>query len=200
MNLRAQVDQLYQGGGPLNRDEVNELVKKFMEERASESTGESFSLEDVRSIARKIVMSEVAKHSADGIGRTDYALASGGGRVVDHSEGVFLGRGRQWFSMAFSSILTGEIRKHPLSQKVLEPSFGEPGECLPLKGSNVFVDISLRTDILPDAVTLEHVSKVSYYENLLSLIPLATTLRFHGDRGFCVGCIVGLLGYHLVLS
>ncbi|XP_024380768.1 SUN domain-containing protein 2 [Physcomitrium patens] len=163
-DLKAQVDRLYQGGGPLNRDEVIELVKKFMEHRASDSTGKSFSLEDVRSIARKIVMSEVEKHAADGIGRTDYALASGGGRVVDHSEGVFLGRGRQLFSMVFSSILTGEARKHPLAQKVLEPSFGEPGECLPLKGSNVFVEISLRTAILPDAVTLEHVSKSVAYD------------------------------------
>lgn len=160
--LRAQVDQLYESGVPLNRHEVMELVKNVVEQRASESTSKSFSLEDVRSVARKIVMSELEKHAADGIGRTDYALASGGGRVVDHSEGVFLGRGQQWSSLMFGHIVPGGTRKHPLAQKVLQPSFGQPGECLPLRGSNVFLEISLRTAIRPDAVTLEHVAKVIY--------------------------------------
>lgn len=159
--LKSQLDQLYENGVPLNRNEVMELVKNVVEQRASESSSKSFSLEDVRSIARKIVLGEVEKHAADGIGRTDYALASGGGRVVDHSEGLFLGRNRQWSTLAFSSILPGATRRHPLAQKVLEPSFGEPGQCLPLKGSNVYVEISLRTSIRPDAVTLEHVSKVT---------------------------------------
>lgn len=158
--LKSQLDQLYENGVPLNRNEVMELVKNVVEQRASESSSKSFSLEDVRSIARKIVLGEVEKHAADGIGRTDYALASGGGRVIDHSEGFFLGRSRQWSTMAFSSILPGATRRHPLAQRVLEPSFGEPGQCLPLKGSNVHVDISLRTSIHPDSVTLEHVSKV----------------------------------------
>uniref|UniRef100_A0A7I4F0I8 SUN domain-containing protein n=1 Tax=Physcomitrium patens TaxID=3218 RepID=A0A7I4F0I8_PHYPA len=162
--LRAQVDQLYESGVPLNRHEVMELVKNVVEQRASESTSKSFSLEDVRSVARKIVMSELEKHAADGIGRTDYALASGGGRVVDHSEGVFLGRGQQWSSLMFGHIVPGGTRKHPLAQKVLQPSFGQPGECLPLRGSNVFLEISLRTAIRPDAVTLEHVAKSVAYD------------------------------------
>ncbi|KAG0504272.1 hypothetical protein KC19_N000400 [Ceratodon purpureus] len=164
--LQTQLDHLYENGVPLNRNEVMELVKNVVEQRASESTSKSFSLEDVRSIARKIVLGEVEKHAADGIGRTDYALASGGGRVIDHSEGFFVGKNRQWSTMAFSTILPGATRKHPLAQKVLEPSFGEPGQCLPLKGSNVYVEIALRTSIRPDAVTLEHVSKVKHPPSL----------------------------------
>lgn len=159
-NLKSQVDRLHANGGPLNRNEALELMKSVVDKRAAEGGGRSFSLEDVRTVARKIVLNELEKHSADGIGRPDYALASGGGRVVEHSEGYFLGRGGEWSTLAFS-LLPGASRKHPLAHKVLEPSFGEPGQCLPLKGPDVFVEISLRTAILPEAVTLEHVSKVN---------------------------------------
>lgn len=160
--LKSQVDRLYQNGGPLNRIEAIELMKSVVNRRAAEgSTGHSFSLEDVRSVARRMVLTEIEKHAADGIGRPDYALASGGGRIIDHSEGYMLSRTGDWSTMAFS-MLPGATRRHPLAQKVLEPSFGEPGQCLPLKGSNVFVEISLRTAIHPDAVTLEHVSKVTF--------------------------------------
>ncbi|KAI3758109.1 hypothetical protein L6452_05657 [Arctium lappa] len=46
--------------------------------------------------------------------------------------------------------------------KMLQPSFGQPGECFPLKGNNGFVEINLRTAIVPEAITLEHVSKACF--------------------------------------
>nr|XP_010907926.1 SUN domain-containing protein 2 [Elaeis guineensis] len=48
---------------------------------------------------------------------------------------------------------------------MLEPSFGEPGQCFPLQGSSGFVEIRLRTGIIPEAVTLEHVSKRVAYDS-----------------------------------
>lgn len=52
---------------------------------------------------------------------------------------------------------------HPLANEILTPKFGEPGRCLPLKGSDVLVSIKLRIPIFPQAVTLEHVSKVALF-------------------------------------
>ncbi|KAI3758110.1 hypothetical protein L6452_05658 [Arctium lappa] len=46
--------------------------------------------------------------------------------------------------------------------KMLRPSFGKPGECFPLKENNGFVEINLRTAIIPEAITLEHVSEVCF--------------------------------------
>jgi len=47
---------------------------------------------------------------------------------------------------------------------MLEPSFGQPGECFALKGSSGFVDVKLRTGIIPEAVTIEHVDKSVAYD------------------------------------
>ena len=45
---------------------------------------------------------------------------------------------------------------------MLKQSFGEPGQCFPLKGDSGFVQIRLRTTIIPEAITLEHVDKVMF--------------------------------------
>ncbi|CAA2963831.1 SAD1 UNC-84 domain 1-like [Olea europaea subsp. europaea] len=72
--------------------------------------------------------------------------------VVRHSEsfGKVTGSG---------SWLTNRNKVHADAAKMFRPSFGEPGQCFPLKGSNGFVQIKLRTAIIPEAVTLEHVFK-----------------------------------------
>jgi SUN domain-containing protein 1/2 len=81
----------------------------------------------------------------------DYALGSGGGKVVSHSEPFM--NGKNYFHSSNNV--------HKTAQKMLEPSFGQPGECFALKGSSGFVDVKLRAGIIPEAVTLEHVDKVS---------------------------------------
>ncbi|KAE8719436.1 protein ETHYLENE INSENSITIVE 3-like isoform 1 [Hibiscus syriacus] len=50
------------------------------------------------------------------------------------------------------------------ADKILKPSFGEPVQCFPLKGSNGFVQIKSRAAIIPEAVTLEHVAKSVAYD------------------------------------
>ena len=112
--------------------------------------------------ARDIVWKEIEKHAADGLGRVDYALASGGAKVVRHSEPYGFGKGNGWFTTA-----KGRNRVHASANKMLEPSFGEPGQCFPLQGSSGFIEIKLRTGIIPEAVTLEHVSKVIFFLLLL---------------------------------
>ena len=65
------------------------------------------------------------------------------------------------------------------ANKIQKPRFGELGQCLPLWGSSVFVDVSPRTSILPEAITLEHVSKVrSSYALFLCRLHLVCALYF----------------------
>lgn len=133
---------------------ANELKNRFQE-----GGEEGFSLDRIRAVAREIVMKEIEKHAADGLGRVDYALASGGASVVRHSEPFYHDNGISWLPAV-------RFRKgvHFLAHKMLEPSFGEPGDCFPLKGSSGFVEVRLRTAIIPEAITLEHVAKSVAYD------------------------------------
>uniref|UniRef100_A0A0C9S311 TSA: Wollemia nobilis Ref_Wollemi_Transcript_15958_1944 transcribed RNA sequence n=1 Tax=Wollemia nobilis TaxID=56998 RepID=A0A0C9S311_9CONI len=150
--------------GILSRDEVLGLVNAVVDTRAVDGKGEALSLDDVRAVAKRIVEAEIEKHEADGLGRVDYALGAGGGKVVRHSEAYLVGNGRNWGVESLNLLKRSVGSVHPYASKVLEPSFGEPGHCLPLKSNNVFIDIALRTSILPEAVTLEHVAKSVAYD------------------------------------
>lgn len=101
----------------------------------------------------KLVEKAIEKHAADGLARVDYAAASWGATVVGHSEPPLEG---DWTWLGWWS--TGWNGVHQNAIKILSPSFGEPGRCFPLKGSSGFVVIKLREPIVPDAITLEHVS------------------------------------------
>ena len=160
-DIEASLKTFIDAGFPTRHDVLN-LITSIVEQRASEGTGDALSLDDVRAVARRIVEAELDKHAADGIGRVDYALTSGGGKVIDHSEGFYHGLKFGWQQLV-GSFLPGGNHKHSLANKILEPSFGEPGQCLPLKGNNVYVDIALRTSVFPDAFSLEHVSKVIFH-------------------------------------
>ncbi|KAI3981971.1 hypothetical protein MKX01_018877 [Papaver californicum] len=117
-----------------------------------------WSLDDIRGLAKEIVEKEIEKHAADGLGMVDYALGSGGGMILDHSEPFIYKKGLAWlpFKKQFG------IQKD--AQIVLKPSFGEPGQCFPLQGKSGYVVIKLRTAIIPEAVTVEHVSKSVAYD------------------------------------
>ncbi|KAL8209469.1 hypothetical protein R6Q57_006201 [Mikania cordata] len=131
----------------LSKDEFDRF-REDIKKRVDDIGG--LKLDEIRAVAREIVEKEIGKHAADGIGRVDFAVASGGAIVSKHSE-AFNGARRvgDWF--------TGKVRNDAV--KILQPSFGQPGECFPLKGDNGFVEIKLRTAIVPEAITLEHVSK-----------------------------------------
>ncbi|KAM0016337.1 putative SUN domain-containing protein [Helianthus debilis subsp. tardiflorus] len=133
----------------LSKDEFDRFVEDLKGRKGVGEIGGT-KLDEIRSYARGIVEDAIGKHAADGIGRVDYAVASGGAMVVRHSEGFSGGKkGGGW--------LSGSVRNDAV--KMLQPSFGQPGECFPLKGDNGFVEIKLRSAVVPEAITLEHVSK-----------------------------------------
>lgn len=140
--------------GLFTKEELESFWNELKKSRRVDVNGEGVSLDDVRAYAKEIVEKEIEKHAADGIGRVDYALGTAGARVVRHSEPYDFRKGKNW--VAAPKILTGV---HANAQKMLEPSFGEPGQCFALQGSSGFVEIRLKTAIVPEAVTLEHVSK-----------------------------------------
>ncbi|RDY07819.1 SUN domain-containing protein 1, partial [Mucuna pruriens] len=136
-----------------------EEFEKFVEEvKSVKGSGyEGGGLDEIREFARGVVEKEIEKHAADGLGRVDYALAIGGGMVVKHSEVYDLGKGNWFWKYRGNGV-------HPSAGKMLRPSFGEPGQCFPLKDSKGFVQIKLRTAIIPEAVTLEHIAKSVAYD------------------------------------
>ncbi|KAF2297625.1 hypothetical protein GH714_000389 [Hevea brasiliensis] len=142
----------------MSKEDFKKFYAELKKQQGSEFGEKDVSLDDIRAYAREIVEREIKKHAADGLGRVDYALASGGAVVVKHSEPYMAGKGSNWFLMSSRSGI------HPDAVNMLKPSFGEPGQCFPLKGSRGFVQIRLRTSIIPEAVTLEHVAKSVAYD------------------------------------
>ncbi|XP_028783152.1 SUN domain-containing protein 1 [Neltuma alba] len=140
----------------LSKEEFQKIYDELKKTKSAD-LGEA-SLDEIRTYAREIIEKEIEKHAADGLGRVDYALASGGAMVVKHSEPFIVGRGTNWF------LLSAKNGVHTNADKMLKPSFGEPGQCFALKGSTGFVQIKLRTAIIPEAVTLEHVAKTVAYD------------------------------------
>lgn len=133
----------------LSKDEFNKFVEEFQGKKGVDDIS-ALKLDEIRAFAREIVEKEISKHAADGLGRVDYAVASGGATVLKHSDAF---DGARWVGSWFP----GNVRSD--SVKMLQPSFGQPGECFPFKGDNGFVEIKLRTAIVPEAITLEHVSE-----------------------------------------
>ncbi|URE44605.1 Sad1 UNC-like C-terminal domain containing protein [Musa troglodytarum] len=143
--------------GLLSREEFEKLLNELKNSNSLDDSNINLDLDQIRAFARDIVQKEIEKHAADGLGRVDYALASGGAKVVRHSQPYGFGKGNSWFAKGHNGV-------HANAHKMLEPSFGEPGQCFPLQGSSGFVELRLRTGIIPEAVTLEHVANSVAYD------------------------------------
>ncbi|CAI5509743.1 unnamed protein product [Closterium sp. Naga37s-1] len=184
----AAVLQILANGGPMVRQEVVQLVQQVAEERAQEVEARALTLDDVRAAAKRVVEEQLQRHLTDDIERADYALATGGGRVVAHSDALYTRQQQQqrqqkrrWsqvvstVSRLASSGAAGAgaadsggkepeaALLHPNAQVVLAPG-RFPGNCLPLKGQQGHIDIRLRSTIVPRAFTLEHLPKSIAYE------------------------------------
>ncbi|KAG5398887.1 hypothetical protein IGI04_020701 [Brassica rapa subsp. trilocularis] len=151
--LQASVEEV-NSKSLVSREELERVYEELKKSKVDESSFSDVSIDELRAYAREIVEKEIGKHAADGLGRVDYALASGGAFVMDHSDPFLVGN---WFG-------TSRRRVHSKAVKMLTPSFGEPGQCFPLKGSDGFVQVRLRAPVVPEAVTLEHVSKAVAYD------------------------------------
>ncbi|GAB2287508.1 hypothetical protein Dimus_021883 [Dionaea muscipula] len=138
----------------LTKDNFIGFYEELRKAKVGVSGQNELTLDEISTLARAIVEEEIEKHAADGLGRIDHALASGGGRVVKHSDPVVV-KGSIWQKVK----LNNYKGVHENAEKMLTPSFGEPGQCFALKGSSGFVEIRLRTAIVPEAITLEHVAK-----------------------------------------
>lgn len=159
----------------LAKEDFDRFFEEYKKAKGRDGGGE-VNLDEVRAFARKIVEEEIGKHAADGLGMVDYALASGGAMVVKHSEPFIPGKVSSWFHG------TNRNGVHSNADKMLRPSFGEPGECFPLKGNSGFVMVRLRTAIIPEAVTLEHVAKVIFLSSFYLLILVGYCFL---NAGFC---------------
>lgn len=148
-----------EGTSLLTKGELEKFLNELNSNRNGDSMGKDVDLDEIMAMAREIVEKEIEKHAADGLGRVDYALASGGAKVITHSEPYVYANGNSWVAIG-----KGKSRVHSSSQKMLKPSFGEPGQCFPLQGSSGFVEIRLSAGIIPEAITLEHVSKSVAYD------------------------------------
>ena len=102
------------------------LLNQVSDKRASEGEGQASSLDDIRAVTRWLVEAKIERHAADGLGMVDFAMGTGGGRVVHHSEGYFYGNGRKWGLATVGYLFKTGNPMHPYAGKVLEPSFGEP--------------------------------------------------------------------------
>lgn len=143
----------------MTREEFEKFYDELKKAKSVDYSDRDVSLDDIRAYARDIIEKEIEKHAADGLGRVDYALASGGAMVIRHSEPYSFGKVNSWFPLT-----TARNGAHSDAGKMLKPSFGEPGQCFPLKGSSGFVQIRLRTAIILEAITLEHVAKSVAYD------------------------------------
>ncbi|XP_010423509.1 PREDICTED: protein SAD1/UNC-84 domain protein 1-like [Camelina sativa] len=141
----------------VSKDELQRIYEELKKGNVDDSSFSDVSIDELRAYARDIMEKEIEKHAADGLGRVDYAVASGGAFVMQHSDPYLVGKASSWFA-------TSIRRAHTNSVKMLSPSFGEPGQCFALKGSNGFVQIRLRGPIVPEAFTLEHVAKSVAYD------------------------------------
>ncbi|GAB2218895.1 hypothetical protein Droror1_Dr00002128 [Drosera rotundifolia] len=143
----------------LTKDNFLEFYEELRKAKAGVLGQKELTLDEISALAREIVEIEIEKHAADGLGRVDYALASGGASVVKHSAPKNVGKGNNWIKTA---VYRGGV--HQNAEKMLTPSFGEPGQCFALKGSSGFVVVRLKSAVIPEAITLEHVAKNVAYD------------------------------------
>lgn len=175
-NLDKTVSDLSKSGF-LSKKEFETFLSELKGSRSVHDDSKDFSLDDITSYAKEVIIKEIEKHAADGLGRVDYALAAGGGRVTKHSEPYVSQKAHAWLPKG-----KGWNGVHSNAQKMLEPSFGQPGQCFALQGSNGFFEIKLRSAIIPEAVTLEHVAKCVAYDRSSAPKDCRVYGRFEGSE------------------
>ena len=161
-NLELKLNQVIKTSGGLSTTQTN-LVE--LEQRAMERV-ESYIKTIPKDTSRKLTKHIEEASSlwfADRTGRQDFALASGGGRVVGHSQlSPFVGRGDGPITSVLSFLRSGV---HPKSDEwLLTPSLEQPGDCIALQSSTGYVDVRLRQSVKVDAVTLEHANSLNAYD------------------------------------
>ncbi|KAA8517892.1 hypothetical protein F0562_015366 [Nyssa sinensis] len=104
----------------LAKEDFDKFFDEFNKAKGLDHGDRDVNSDEIRAFAREIVEKEIGKHADDGLGRVDYALASGGAMVMKHSEPYSVRKGNSWFYM------TNRNGVHSNAEKMLRPSFGEP--------------------------------------------------------------------------
>ncbi|KAH1025428.1 SUN domain-containing protein 1 [Dendroctonus ponderosae] len=102
---------------------------------------------------QKTIENEISKMYNDKTGRTDFALESAGGRIVQLSPGT------ENYAQPKSSLLGISLCDGMHGPRAIIQTGTSPGECWAFKGSSGGVIIKLLGSIRIDAVSLEHISK-----------------------------------------
>eukprot|EP00239_Pterosperma_sp_CCMP1384_P010161 CAMPEP_0197863702 /NCGR_PEP_ID=MMETSP1438-20131217/41362_1 /TAXON_ID=1461541 /ORGANISM="Pterosperma sp., Strain CCMP1384" /LENGTH=360 /DNA_ID=CAMNT_0043481703 /DNA_START=192 /DNA_END=1274 /DNA_ORIENTATION=+ len=149
------------------RDELNALSKRVDNQEAKLES--IVTQAEVSSMIEKTVVKTVddalEEALAEKPGLPDYALYSGGGKVIDHSVLHKDQTTEPVLYMLLSSVL-GVKAVHPKANEwVISPQIDEvPGNCLALNATTGYIEIRLRQKIVPSAFTLEHIPQKYAYD------------------------------------
>lgn len=148
------------------RKEVSAMASKAAEHEAQlRSTMDSWKGRPL--VTKKHIMEEIKLQmelfKADRTGLVDYALFSGGGKVVGHSAlSPLVAKADGPLTNALKGLRGGV---HPKADEwVISASQEAAGECLALNGGSGWVDLRLRQAVAVEAVTVEHIHRYIAYD------------------------------------
>ena len=81
----------------LRKEDLDKIFDDLMNVKGADIGDKEVSLDEIRMVARDMLVKEIQRHAGDGLGRVDYALSSGGAKVVRHSEPFIIGKVKCWF-------------------------------------------------------------------------------------------------------
>jgi len=143
------------------------------------------------------VRAQMELFRADRTGLVDYALFSGGGKVVGHSAlASAVAKGDGPLTNALKGLRGGV---HPRADEwVISASSEAAGECLALEGTRGWVDLRLREAIVVKAVTVEHVHRDVAYD-ITSAPKLVKILGWNNTKSPGAGArVLGSIRYQLL--
>ena len=135
------------------RVEIASLKKRF----TALETSVTLRMHEVEVSARQHVTSTLPSKPAH-VNKVDYALFSGGGKVVGHSSlSPLVAKGEGPLTGVLKSVRGGV---HPRADEWILSGGSVvvvPGECLAVDGASGSVDVRLREQIKVEAITIEHI-------------------------------------------
>ncbi|KAJ3298929.1 hypothetical protein HK104_010163, partial [Borealophlyctis nickersoniae] len=174
---KAQLESLISGeledrqrkGVILTRAEVLSWIENRVKS-LGESLGESLDklnttekqVDDsqIRSIMESVIESALERYSTDVLAKADWALESGGARVIESlTSKTYTMEYDRWPLRAFTHLFGVKKASGRPPRTALDPA-NHPGHCWAMRGTTGTLGIYLSEEIIPTDITLEHVSPV----------------------------------------
>ena len=151
------------GHETLNTNSVNQLIEEYT--RSHPVSLEQLHPEEYQELRAHISSQAVQEMHRliyeDSLAKPDFALAAVGAKVIDYTGKWGLGNVLDKF------LPFGETNTHPPS--VVLQGFSEVGDCWAFYGEKAFLSIRLSTTILPESISLDHISaSIAHVPNLTS--------------------------------